>query len=172
MPNTIEWIMGAAPGISSDLLNEPFQIRAQNWVATPSNRLEITIGPGRLDFSDTTTVRLGIIPYGATVLATFPSPAANTTYYVFIKQNNNNPMLGTDFDIRTTPIPAFGEVRIGSVTTPSAFGACTRSDLRGLLPVASAGGVSPGGTNPAFKIWVQAGDPGGAAADGDLWVHG
>ncbi|HEX3046220.1 MAG TPA: hypothetical protein VHY08_15800 [Bacillota bacterium] len=119
---TVEFIDGSAPGISAALLNEPFHIKGASY---NSGLLTVTIGSGRANFGGGLIIeRLMDSTYSFT-------PISGTTYYIFLKNNNNNPFIH-----KTANLAEDGEVVLGSidVTGVAPNLVLTKHDLRGLLP--------------------------------------
>jgi len=102
--------------------NSPFYLESATYDST-ADTLEITVGPGRVDFDDGTP--LFETTSNSTVQVT--SPAASETYYVYVA--------GSGLSARTGSAAGRGEVRLGAVTTASDKTVDQVDDLRGLLPV-------------------------------------
>ena len=121
MAHTTEWIEGNAPGISAARLNEPFHVRLAEFDA-PNNRVNTTIGPGRVSFLGGTVVERLVDTEHF-----IGTPVINTTYHVYIHENNT-------FSHNTTGVAPTGAIRLGTVRTGAALGnPTTRVDMRGQL---------------------------------------
>ncbi len=118
--NTVEFVDGNAPGISAALLNEPFHLKGASY---DEGVIAVTIGPGRANFGGGLS---GIVEKLSDSTLTIGTPAANTTYYIFIEPDGA-------FSYDTSSLPKMG-VLIGSVATSDPVTILTRDDLRGILP--------------------------------------
>jgi hypothetical protein len=118
---TIEFVNASAPGISGDILNEPFWVKAATCDAS---NLTLTVGLGSADFGGGTRV---VKLVDSTVLQA--SPSINTDYYLYMDS------AGT-FTVTTSATPVAGTVRLAKITTGNPITtAPVRADLRGQLPI-------------------------------------
>jgi hypothetical protein len=102
--------------------NSPFYVESAAYDSS-ADTLNITVGPGRVDFDDGSTV----YEQTADQTVTVAGPAASETYYVYVAASG--------VSARTGSTAGIGEIRLGSVTLASDKTVDSVDDLRGLLPV-------------------------------------
>lgn len=121
-----EWT--SSTGVGADKLNEPFWIKAAVYDA-PGTRLDITVGPGRADWSTpAATMRT---TQAADTHVYIASPAISTTYYLFLVPANGST---ATYRASTSATVQPGDILLGSCLTGNPIGsAVTRADLRGQL---------------------------------------
>jgi hypothetical protein len=101
------------------VVREPFLAKSVVYDST-NDKIDVTLGPGIVDFLQT------IITKTAEAVYSIPTPAINTSYYIYIKSD------GT-FSHYTTGAEVDGAVLLWIVATGSTVDALTTTDQRGQI---------------------------------------
>jgi hypothetical protein len=114
-----EFNSGSAPGLSADRLNEPFHLKGVVYDSV-NDKIDLTFGRGRAVFLDTIVEKVAESTHSVT------SPAVNTTYYIYLKND------GT-YTHNTTGTSPTGALKIWAVSTGLTVDALSESDMRALI---------------------------------------
>ncbi|WP_248930147.1 hypothetical protein [Paenibacillus hamazuiensis] len=98
-------------------VREPFLLKSVVYVSSPS-KIDVTLGPGVADFLQT------IVSKTEDTVYSIVSPAANTTYYVYLKSDGS-------FTHNTTGAEVDGAVMLWKIGTGATLGTISTTDLRG-----------------------------------------
>lgn len=130
-----EFTNGGAPGISADRLNEPFHLKNMVYDSA-NNKIDLTFGRGRALFLDTVVEKTADSTYS------IPTPAINTTYYIYLKND------GT-FTSNTTGVSPSNSIKLWSVSTGTSLSTLTKLDLRAQVVMANIKPNDIGAVNKA-----------------------
>jgi hypothetical protein len=114
-----EFKSGSAPGLSADRLNEPFHLISMVYDSV-NDKVDLTFGRGRAVFLDT------IVEKVAESAHSILTPAINTTYYIYLKND------GT-YTLNTTGTTPAGALKLWAVSTGSTVDVLSKSDMRALI---------------------------------------